>query len=65
MLELDGRKLTPHAECGLLPGTFRAELLERGEIAEEVLPVKALERASRVFFVNSVRRWCDLVLAPA
>ena len=65
VLELDGRKLTPHAACGLLPGTFRAELLARGEIAEEVLPVKALERASRVLFVNSVRRWCDLVVAPA
>ena len=60
VLELDGRRVTPHADSGLLPGTFRAELLERGEIEEAVLPLKTLERASRMFFVNSVRRWCPL-----
>jgi para-aminobenzoate synthetase/4-amino-4-deoxychorismate lyase len=57
VLELDGRKLTPHHACGLLPGTFRAELLARGEIEEAVLPIDSLERASRIFTVNSVRRW--------
>ena len=65
VLELDGRSLTPRADCGLLPGTFRAELLERGEIEEAVLPVKELERATAVRFINSVRRWCDLVVPPA
>jgi para-aminobenzoate synthetase/4-amino-4-deoxychorismate lyase len=60
VLELDGRRVTPRADSGLLPGTFRAELLERGEIEEAVVPVKALERAARLFFVNSVRRWCPL-----
>lgn len=65
VLELDGRKLTPQVSCGLLPGTFRAELLERGEIAEAVLPVKALERATAVRFINSVRRWCDLIVPSA
>jgi branched-subunit amino acid aminotransferase/4-amino-4-deoxychorismate lyase len=62
VLELDGRKLTPALESGLLPGTFRAELLERGEIEEAVVPVKALERATAVRFINSVRRWCELVV---
>ncbi|HTO08528.1 MAG TPA: aminotransferase class IV [Myxococcota bacterium] len=62
VLELDGRRVTPRADSGLLPGTFRAELLERGEIAEAVVPLKALERASRLFFVNSVRRWCPLAV---
>jgi para-aminobenzoate synthetase/4-amino-4-deoxychorismate lyase len=63
VLELDGRKLTPAASSGLLPGTFRDFLLERGEIAEAVLPVEALARASRLWFVNSVRRWCELQVA--
>lgn len=62
VVELGGRRLTPTLESGLLPGTFRAELLERSEIREEVLPVKALERASRLFMVNSVRRWCPVEL---
>jgi para-aminobenzoate synthetase/4-amino-4-deoxychorismate lyase len=60
VLELDGRKLTPAASSGLLPGTFRAHLLERGEIEEAVLPVDALARAGRLWLINSVRRWCDL-----
>jgi para-aminobenzoate synthetase/4-amino-4-deoxychorismate lyase len=63
VLDLDGRKLTPAASSGLLPGTFRDFLLERGEIAEAVLPVEALARASRLWFVNSVRRWCELQVA--
>src|SRR6266850_4178176 len=47
VVELDGQRLTPPVGSGLLPGTFRAELLEQGAIREEVLPLKALERASR------------------
>jgi len=62
VLELEGRRVTPHRESGLLPGTFRAELLARGEIQEEVLPVKSLERASALFGVNSARRWYPLEL---
>jgi len=63
VVELGGRRLTPPVASGLLPGTFRAELLANGEIQEDVVPLKALERASRVFMVNSVRRWCPVELA--
>ena len=62
VLEIDGRRLTPQLSSGLLAGTFRAHLLERGEIEEQVLPLEALERASGLFLVNSVRRWCELRL---
>jgi branched-subunit amino acid aminotransferase/4-amino-4-deoxychorismate lyase len=65
VLEIDGRRLTPHHSSGLLPGTFRGHLLERGEIEEAVLPVAAIERATRLFLINSVRRWCELSVAPA
>ncbi len=54
---LDGRLLTPPVSCGLLPGTFRAELLARGKLAERVLTLRDLERASAVYLVSSVRRW--------
>jgi len=64
VLELDGRRVTPPVSSGLLPGTFREHLLERGELEEEVLRVDALERASRLFLVNSVRKWCELKLVP-
>jgi para-aminobenzoate synthetase/4-amino-4-deoxychorismate lyase len=62
VLEIDGRRLTPPLSSGLLAGTFRAHLLERGEIEEQVLPLEALERASGLFLVNSVRRWCEIRL---
>lgn len=65
VLELDGRRVTPAVDSGLLPGTFRAELLARGELEEAVVPVKALERATRIFAINSVRRWYPLELADA
>ena len=60
VLEIDGRRLTPHAACGLLPGTFRCHLLERGEIEEAVLGVDAIPRASRSFLINSVRKWYEV-----
>jgi para-aminobenzoate synthetase / 4-amino-4-deoxychorismate lyase len=59
---IDGRKVTPPVECGLLAGTFRADLLARGEIVEARIPMDALRRAERVWLVNSVRGWMDLVL---
>jgi para-aminobenzoate synthetase/4-amino-4-deoxychorismate lyase len=55
MLELDGLRVTPPIHCGLLAGTMRAELLERGEVAEQVVTVHDLERVTRFWFVNSVR----------
>ncbi len=54
---LDGRLVTPPLDCGLLPGTFRAELLARRRIAERPLRLADLARASEVYLINSVRRW--------
>lgn len=60
VLEVGGRRLTPPRACGLLAGTFRAELLARGEIEERVLHRADLERASRIWFINSVRGWLEV-----
>lgn len=57
VLELDGRLLTPRAEAGLLPGTFRERLLREGTVAEARLSRDHLARASRLWLVNSVRGW--------
>jgi branched-subunit amino acid aminotransferase/4-amino-4-deoxychorismate lyase len=62
VLEIEGRRFTPPLSCGLLPGVFRAHLLERGEIQERTLPVRSLEAASAVFLINSVRRFCEIRL---
>ena len=60
--ELDGELVTPPVECGLLPGTFRAHLLEQGQIREQILRLEDLPRCTRLFRINSVRGWqeCEL-----
>jgi para-aminobenzoate synthetase / 4-amino-4-deoxychorismate lyase len=63
VVELDGRLLTPPLEAGLLPGCFRAELLDRGVIMEAAVPVVDLGRATRIWFVNSARGWLEVELS--
>lgn len=52
-----GRKVTPPTECGLLPGTLRAALIESGEVAEARITRADLETADAIWLVNSVRGW--------
>jgi para-aminobenzoate synthetase/4-amino-4-deoxychorismate lyase len=54
---IGGELVTPPVSCGLLAGTFRAELLERGEIAERVIHVDEIGAAEELFLVSSVRGW--------
>jgi para-aminobenzoate synthetase / 4-amino-4-deoxychorismate lyase len=63
--ELDGALCTPPLECGLLPGTARAELLARGVLREQVLPVARLPECPRLYTLNSVRGLRPAVLDPA
>jgi len=52
---LEGKLLTPPVTCGLLPGTFRADLLASGKAEEGVLTLEDLARAQNVYLGNSVR----------
>ena len=61
VLDLDGELVTPPVSCGLLPGTFRAEMLDAGTIVERVVGRADLERASGTWMVNSVRGWVPIV----
>ena len=56
-LKRGGRWLTPALHCGLLAGTYRRQLLERGTLAEAVLTPADLRQAEEVAFFNSVRGW--------
>jgi para-aminobenzoate synthetase/4-amino-4-deoxychorismate lyase len=62
VVDLDGRRVTPPVECGLLPGTLRAELLARGEIVEGRIAVAQCLHAPRVWAINSVRGWRDAII---
>ena len=64
VVEIDGRKVTPPLECGLLPGIQRADLVERGEIVERRVTVDELRAAKRIWLINSVRGWVDAELVP-
>jgi para-aminobenzoate synthetase/4-amino-4-deoxychorismate lyase len=65
VVELDGRKVTPPVSCGLLAGTFRDELLAKGEIEEGVVTLDDLRRADSVWLINSVRKWRTVDLSVA
>lgn len=57
VVKLDGCLLTPPLASGLLPGVLREELLQRGEISEQILLPGDLRRAEEMWLVNSVRGW--------
>ena len=57
VVEFEGQLLTPPVSCGLLAGTFRAQLLETGQIVEKIVRVEHLGECTKVFRVNSIRGW--------
>jgi len=59
---IGGRRLTPPVEAGLLPGTYRAELLAAGAIEEAPIAVTDLRRAERLWLINSVQEWREATL---
>ncbi|TAE06212.1 MAG: hypothetical protein EAZ96_03155 [Oscillatoriales cyanobacterium] len=56
--------ITPPVECGLLPGTFRAELLAEGKIREESIALEDLRNTETLLLMNSVRGWMRLKKEP-
>jgi para-aminobenzoate synthetase/4-amino-4-deoxychorismate lyase len=62
VVERDGEFITPPVRCGLLPGTYRAELLEQGIIKEAIIAVADLPRCGRIHLVNSLRKWREAKL---
>jgi len=52
-----GTLVTPPVSCGLLAGTFRTELLLRGEIQEDIVTLDDLRSATRLWLINSVYEW--------
>jgi len=55
--EIDGQWVTPPLACGALPGTFRAHLMETGQVVERTIDVEQLKDCTKIFRVNSVRKW--------
>ena len=62
VVELDGKLYTPPIPCGLLPGTYRAYLLEQGKVRERVILKEDLLRSTHIYLVNSVRKEREVVV---
>ena len=62
VVELAGRLITPPVKSGLLIGTSRDWLLDRGIIEEEVITLDEIRQARKIFLINSVRKWREAVL---
>ena len=63
VVELDGELVTPPVICGLLAGTFRAELLETDKVVERVIPLHRLKECAKIYRVNSVRKWEEVIIS--
>ena len=59
VVEIEGVRYTPPVACGLLAGTFRAELLDMGAIRERVMTRDVVANATRLWLINSLREWID------
>jgi len=57
VVDFHGQLLTPPISCGVLPGTFRARLLETGKIMERTIKREQLGNCAKLFRVNSIRKW--------
>ncbi len=63
VVALRNERVTPPVRCGLLAGTFRAELLARGEVREGIITVDdLLQQHPEMWLVNSVHEWRAAVL---
>lgn len=59
---IDGEMCTPPVSCGLLPGTFRQELIDTHVIRERVITIDELKESPKIFLINSVRKWREVKL---
>ena len=61
--EIQGSWWTPPVAAGLLPGTYRAELIAGGRLKERRITAEELKGASRLARINALRGWEPIELA--
>ena len=55
VVESHGGLWTPPVRCGLLPGTYRAWLLDRKQVRERTITIEEILHSPNVYLANSVR----------
>ena len=63
ILEINGSRYTPPIHVGVLPGTFRAHLIQTQQVRVKKLYLSDLLKAEQIWLVNAVRKWqpCELI----
>ena len=62
VVELDDELYTPPVHCGLLPGTYRAYLLEQRKVKERVIRLDDLAKSPHIYLISSVRKEREVVV---
>ena len=57
VIERGGELFTPPVDCGLLAGTYRQYLLQKGKIQEGIIYLDELPTVRSFWLINSVRKW--------
>ena len=58
--EIEGVLYTPPVTCGLLAGTYRAQLLREGKIKERVIKIDEIKDCTKYYLINSVQGWQEV-----
>ena len=62
VVEINEKYYTPPLSCGLLAGTYRASLLEEGNLYERIILVDQLQDSTKIFLINSLVGWREVKL---
>ena len=62
VVDISGALVTPPVDSGLLAGTFRAWLIDQGRIREQAIKAADLGNCSKIYLINSIRKWREAVL---
>lgn len=62
VLQINGELFTPSLECGLLNGIYRQDLLKKKVLKERILYREDLDKAEKIFCINSVRGMVEVEL---
>ena len=64
VVETEEQYYTPPVSCGLLPGTYRANLLQEGSLKERPISIDQLQDDSKIFLINSLVGWREVKFTP-
>lgn len=63
VLQFGDELFTPPVECGLLNGVLRQKLIDKYKVKEKILYREDLEKADKIFCINSVRGMVEVQLS--